>query len=61
MMNDKPMDNEIKKIIWKQIIEGELREKIAYNIESVKVGSLNGLGMQIIAAKIARGEDVSLD
>ena len=60
-MNDKPMDNEIKKIIWKQIIEGELREKIAYNIESVKVGSLNGLGMQIIAAKIARGEDVSLD
>ncbi len=56
-MNDKPMDNEVKKIIWKQIIEGELREKIAHNIESVKIGSLNGLGMQIIAAKIARGED----
>ena len=57
-MNDKPMDNEIKKIIWKQIIEGELREKIAYNIESVKVGSLNGLGMQMIAAEIVRGKNV---
>lgn len=56
-MNDKLTDNEVKILIWKQIVEGELREKIAQTIESVQIGSLNGLGMQIIAAKIARKED----
>lgn len=41
--------------------EQELREKIAKEIESVTIGSLNGLGMQIIAAKIAREKNVKLD
>jgi len=38
--------------------EKELREKIAKEIESVDIedSKTNGLGMRIIAAKIARGE-----
>ena len=36
--------------------EQELRETIAQEIEAVEVTSENALGMQIIAAKIARGQ-----
>ena len=36
--------------------EQELRETIAQEIEVVEVTSENALGMQIIAAKIARGQ-----
>jgi len=57
MINNRLTENEAKILIWKQIVEGELREKIAKTIESVEIGSLNGLGMQIIAAKIAREEN----
>ena len=34
----------------------ELREQIAQEIEAIKVTSENALGIQIIAAKIARGQ-----
>jgi len=37
--------------------EQELREQIAQEIEAVEVTSENGMGMQIIAAKIARGQN----
>jgi hypothetical protein len=37
-------------------IETKIREKIAQEIEAVDVTSENALGMQIIAAKIARGQ-----
>ena len=38
--------------------EKDLREQIAKKIESVPIGSLNGLGMQMIAAEIVRGKNV---
>lgn len=34
----------------------ELREQIAQEIEAIEVTSENALGIQIIAAKIARGQ-----
>ena len=41
------------------IDEQELRERIAKEIESIDLGGLaqvNGLGMRILAAKVARGK-----
>ena len=38
-------------------LETALREQIAQEIEAVEVTSENGIGMQIIAAKIARGQN----
>jgi uncharacterized membrane protein (DUF441 family) len=35
--------------------EQEIREEIATQIEAVEIKELNGLGMKIIAAEIARG------
>jgi len=43
-----------------QIVMKEMREAIAKEIEAIDLGGnaqVNGVGMKILAAKIARGED----
>jgi hypothetical protein len=43
-----------------QQFEAELREQIAKEIEAYVIEKENALGMQMIAARIARGNDANL-